>query len=163
MYEIKKTKKHSCLVLNLLGQHVLAKCWCLTLARICACVLAHVCMYVCMYALTLCLHSSAVFIHVNEHIFCSCLSNIHILLYPACSHIEGCQTWVCALIVFGSLVHTHRPTHPPVYGYQAEPLISFHSDTWFPWEACDTTREQKGTWTQPSAYLQHTPLLIKDN
>lgn len=60
-----------------------------------------------------------------------------------------------------TFAHVH--THTPVYGYQAEPLIFFHSDTWFPWEACDTTREQKGTWTQPSAYLQHTPLLIKDN
>ncbi len=81
---------------------------------------------------------------------------------PACSHTEGCQIWVCALVVCVWIyVHTHN-THT-MYGYQTEPMISFHSDTWFPWKVCDTTGEQKGTWTQSSAYLQHKPLLIKGN
>lgn len=83
---------------------------------------------------------------------------ICMLLYTVCSHIEE---WIS---VFTFILCVALCTHTkPKYWYEAETLISFHSDTWFPWETCDVTWEQRGTWTQPTVYLQHMPLLIKDN
>lgn len=132
--------------------------WCLnTCMHMCTCVGY---MYACMLS-----HMSALLCRVQicKWTDCVCLSLRHMYpsIYSACSHIEACQMWVCALVVCVSLC-THIHTNTSVW-ISSWALISFHSDTWFPWEACDTTREQKGTWTQPSAYLQHTPLLIKDN
>lgn len=89
----------------------------------------------------------------------ACFGNIYKTVRSLCVYMYAASVSVFTFILYVALC-THTELK---YWYEAETLVSFHSDTWFPWETCDVTWEQRGTWTQPTVYLQHMPLLIKDN
>lgn len=99
---------------------------------------------------------------------CACFGNIYktvhslrVHMYAVVHCMHSHEEWIS---VFTFMLCVALCTHTGLkYWYEAETLVSFHSDTWFPWETCDVTWEQRGTWTQPTVYLQHMPLLIKDN